>query len=224
MKNRLLSSLLIGLFMGCFVVVGQDDINQYDANGKRTGVWKKYHTNKRIRYEGQFEAGKEVGVFKFYSALSSDHPISIKTYEKNSAVAIVQFYTVNGVLESEGAMEAKDRIGTWKYYHPDGKTLMIEEQYVKGLLDGKSVTYFDSGKVAEERNYRNNLLDGLATRYDSNEVLISKVTYKAGKLHGPATYYTAKGEIKYQGSYENDEKVGEWEYYENGKVKKVDKS
>lgn len=224
MKNRFFIGFAILVFVGCFTVTAQENVNQFDANGKRTGIWKKYHTNKRIRYEGQFIAGKETGVFKFYSPLTSDHPITIRTYEKNSDVSKVQFYTVEGVLESEGFMKAKNRIGTWKYYHPDGKTLMIEEQYLNGMLDGKSVTYFDSGKIAEEKNYKMNLQEGLAIRYDSKGVLISKVTYEGGKLNGPATYYTVDGKIKYQGNYENDKKIGQWEYYENGKLKKVEKS
>ena len=38
----------------------QEKINQLDANGDRTGIWKKYFNNNRIRYEGQFDAGKEI--------------------------------------------------------------------------------------------------------------------------------------------------------------------
>ena len=29
-------------------------INQFDKNKKRTGIWKKYYSNKRIRYVGRF--------------------------------------------------------------------------------------------------------------------------------------------------------------------------
>ena len=114
-------------FLANFTVESQEKINQVDENGKRTGIWKKYHSNKRIRYSGQFEAGREVGVFKFYSPLNSEHPVTIKTYFNNSDISKVQFYTVEGVLESEGQMKGRDRIGLWKYYSRDGKTLFSEE-------------------------------------------------------------------------------------------------
>ena len=185
---------------------------------------KKYHSNKRIRYSGQFEAGREVGVFKFYSPLNSEHPVTIKTYFNNSDISKVQFYTVEGVLESEGQMKGRDRIGLWKYYSRDGKTLLSEERYENGLLHGISKTFYQSGQPTEILNYANNKLNGLAQRYDANGLLISDVNYKNGKLNGWAKYFTTEGKIKYQGAYSNDEKVGEWEYYENGKIKKVEKS
>ena len=205
-------------------VAAQEKINQFDENGLRSGVWKKYHSNNRIRYEGQFEAGKEVGVFKFYSPLTSDHPVSTITYHRDSDLAQVRFFTVGGVLESEGEMNRKKRVGPWKYYHSDGTTIISEEHYKNGMLHGISKTFYLSGKITETLSYENNMLNGVAKRYDSNGTLISEVTYKDGKLNGWAIYYTTSGAIKYQGAYENDEKVGQWEYFENGKSRKVDKS
>lgn len=223
-KIRLVNLVLSAILIFPFAISAQEKINQFDANGKRIGVWKKYHTNNRIRYQGQFEAGKEVGVFKFYSPLKSDHPISIRTYQKDSDIAKVQFFSVDGVLESAGAMQGKNRVGTWNYYHKDGKTLLSDENYKDGMLHGKSSTYYKTGALTEVLNYENNELSGIALRYDSNGTIISEVTYKKGKLNGWAKYYTPEGKMKYQGAYENDEKVGDWEYFENGKSKKVDKS
>jgi len=57
--------------------------NQYNHNNKRTGVWKKYYPNKRVRYVGQFKNGREIGVFKFYDITSSKHPTIIKTFFNN---------------------------------------------------------------------------------------------------------------------------------------------
>ena len=36
-------------------------------------------------------------------------------------------------------------------------------------------------------------------------------------LEGAAKYYNIYGKLIYAGNYSNDEKIGEWEYYENGK-------
>jgi antitoxin component YwqK of YwqJK toxin-antitoxin module len=227
MNNRL-SYLLRGILMlvvvlSCSGLNAQDKINAFDANGKRTGVWKKYYNNNRIRYHGQFEAGKEVGVFKFYSALNSDHPVVIKVYNGDNSLVKAKFYSVEGVLESEGAMEVKERVGKWLYYHKDGKKVIAEEIYQKGELNGESRTFYENGKVTEILNYKNGKLHGKVKRYSEEGTLLDDLLYSEGKMHGLAKYFNAKGELIYTGNYENDEKVGQWEYFENGKSEDVNK-
>lgn len=196
---------------------GQEKINQFDTNGERTGVWKKYYNNKRIRYQGQFRTGTEIGVFNYYSALSSEHPIVIKTFKKNSNLATIKFYTEKGILESEGAMIGKNRVGKWLYYHIDGKTILSEETYENGILNGTSKTFYLTGKMTEVSQYKNGKLHGNLKRYADNGVLLDDLTYEKGKLHGPAKYYNMAGKLIYWGDYENDEKIGKWKYFENGK-------
>ncbi|WP_457616073.1 toxin-antitoxin system YwqK family antitoxin [Lutibacter sp.] len=203
--------------------LAQENINQFDAQGKRTGVWKKYYNNKRIRYQGQFEHGKEVGVFRYYSAKSSKHPIAIKIFKKNSNQATVKFYTLEGVLKSQGAMEGKQRVGKWLYYHPDGKTVMSEENYTNGVLNGESKTYYKDGKVTEILHYKDGKLHGNLKRYASNGVLLDDLNYKDGKLNGLAKYYNMDGKLIYTGIYKDDVKEGKWEFYENGKPASVNK-
>jgi antitoxin component YwqK of YwqJK toxin-antitoxin module len=218
------------LFVICFIIgfsfqglLAQEKINQLNANGKRTGVWTKKFNNGKIRYIGQFKKGKEIGVFKFYSPLSSEHPIAIKTFEDKSNLVQVTYFTVQGVIESEGEMDGKNRIGFWKYYQPDGKILLSEENYKEGILEGKSVTYYKSGKIAETVFYKNGKLDGNAKRYAANGILLDNLNYEDDKLNGLAKYYDIKGELIYTGNYEDDVKVGKWEYFENGKSVNVDK-
>jgi len=200
----------------------QEKINQFDVNGARIGVWKKYYNNKRIRYQGKFEAGKEIGVFKYYSALSSDHPIVIKIFTKNTNQAEVQFFTEKGILESEGEMNGKNRIGKWLYYHSNGKSILSEENYKNGVLNGISKTYYLNGKITEFSHYKNGKLDGNLKRYADNGILLDNLNYKNGKLYGAAKYYNIKGKLIYWGDYQNDEKVRKWEYFENGKPESLD--
>ena len=157
------------LFLICFMNLGmvfaQADINQTDADGNRHGVWRKYYNNDRIRYAGTFEHGKEVGVFKYFSASNSDNPIIIKEYKSNSELADVSFFTPGGALESKGLMKGKEREGKWLYYHADGKSIMSEENYVNGKLDGAYKTYYLSGELTEEATYKNGLLHGNYKKY-----------------------------------------------------------
>ncbi|MDX1830222.1 MAG: toxin-antitoxin system YwqK family antitoxin [Lutibacter sp.] len=223
MKKLHLIGIVCFLLFSFQTSLSQEKINQLNAKGKRTGVWKKNYNNGKIRYVGQFKNGKEIGVFKFYSALSSEHPVAIKTFENNSNLAKVSFYTVKGVLQSEGLMDGKKRIGLWKYFQEDGKKLLSEENYKNGVLEGKSVTYYKSGKVAEMVFYKNDKLDGNTKRYAESGILLDDLNYKEGKLNGLAKYYNIEGKLIYTGDYENDVKVGKWQYFENGKSVSVDK-
>lgn len=224
MKFKTYFTLVISFFMLFFLPLkAQEKINKFDLNGKREGVWKKQYSNNNIRYQGTFKAGKEIGVFKYYDITDSTHPTIIKTFKPNSTLASVNFYTVKGVLESTGTMDGKNRIGTWLYYYPDGKTLMIEENYKNGVLDGTYKSFYKTGKVTEILDYTSGKLNGNAKRYADNGVLLDDLNYKNGKLKGAAKYYNIEGKLIYAGDYINDEKVGEWEFYENGKTESINK-
>ena len=115
---------------------------------------KKYYQNNRIRYQGQFENGKEVGIFKYYSAAHSDFPIVIKTFDENSGEAMVQYFTLKGKPESEGKMRGKERVGKWVYYHKDGKNILMEENYKDGELNGEFKVFYPDGKLTKLAHFK----------------------------------------------------------------------
>lgn len=197
------------------------EINQLDANGKRTGVWRKDYPNGRLRYEGNFKKGQEVGVFKFYTMNSSTHPMVIKTYSEESDEAKVQFFSNKGALESEGMMLDKNRIGKWVYYHKEDKIIMIEENYVDGKLNGAYKLFYKNAKLTKFAHYKNGKLNGNSKQYTTAGVLIEDLNYVDGQLYGKAVYYETNGTIKQKGAYENDLKIGLWEIYQNGELSKT---
>ncbi|MGI9533222.1 toxin-antitoxin system YwqK family antitoxin [Lutimonas sp.] len=211
------------LFLICFLNLGflqaQDGINQTDANGERHGVWRKYYNNDRIRYAGKFEHGKEIGVFKYYSASNSDNPIIVKEFKENSDLADVSFYTPSGSLESKGLMRGKEREGKWLYYHADGKSVMSEENYLNGKLDGAYKTYYPSGELTEITTYKNGVLHGNYKKYSIKGFLYQDFNYQKGKLNGMAIYYSRKtGDLIKKGPFKDDLRVGTWENYVDGEL------
>ncbi len=216
---KLVHVFCLFLFFLFQVLVAQDNVNQFDANGERHGVWRKYYNNDRIRYTGTFEHGKEVGVFKFYSASNSDNPTIIKEYGEGSELARVRFFTPEGKLESEGMMRGKNREGKWLYYHPDGTSVMSEENYVNGKLDGEYKTFYPSGEPTEIATYKNGLLDGNYKKYSIKGFLYQDFNYSRGKLNGMAVYYSRKtGELIKKGPFKDDQRVGTWENYVDGEL------
>ena len=200
-------------------VFSQNGINQFDQDGKREGTWKKYYNNSRIRYVGQFESGKEKGTFKYYSASSSEFPIIIKKYHKDDGLADVQFFTTSGILESEGLMDGKKREGKWLFYHSDGKSIMSEENYVSGKLEGTYKTFYPNGELTEITTYKNGVLNGNYKKYSIKGLLYNDFNYVGGKLNGMAVYYSRKtGDLIKKGPFKNDLRVGTWENYVDGEL------
>jgi antitoxin component YwqK of YwqJK toxin-antitoxin module len=197
--------------------VNAQKINQFDANKKRTGVWVKYHPNKRIRYKGQFLNGKEVGVFRFYDITNSRIPTIIKTFSNTSDSVSVSFYSLKGNLKSKGFFIAKKRVGSWEYFFADGK-LMSEEFYKNGSLEGRLINYYPNGKPAEISLYNNGLKSGISKKFSSDGILIEEISFEEGKENGLAKYFELTGNLKEKGNYENGKRIGKWEFYLDGEV------
>ncbi len=200
-------------------VFAQGNINQFDANNERHGVWKKYHENSgQLRYEGQFNHGKEVGVFKYYCSECEDQPMVVRTFNDSDNIAQVQYFTKKGKLVSEGKMERKNKIGEWLYFHKNSKNIMTKEFYVDGKLEGLKITYYKNNKVTEETNYKNGLKEGEDNYYSLEGVLLKQLYHVNDQLHGRAYYYDANGALVIDGNYKNGKKHGVWKHYKNGKL------
>lgn len=209
----------------CFIcltaafVFSQDAVNQFDEKGQRHGFWKKnFDKTKQPRYEGTFEHGKEIGVFKFYT-LDKGKSILSATREFNTAhdTIAVKFFSSKGKVISEGKMIGKNFIGKWVYFHNKTNGVMTIEYYNNdGLLHGEKVVYYEDGKLAEQSNYTNGKLDGISKWFSKYGGVIKEFTYKNDELHGISKYYNADGQLIAEGIYRNDQKHGIWKYYENG--------
>lgn len=212
--------IFVFAFFACFFTsedINAQKTNQFNENKKRTGVWKKYHPNKRIRYVGTFKNGREVGVFKFYDISTSSHPVIIKTFFETNDSVSVEFFTLKGKLESKGFLIGKKRVGAWSYYFPSGE-LMSKENYIEGKLEGELINYYPNGKVTELSNYKNGLLNGVSKKYSSKGILIEEATYQNGIQNGVAKYFELNGKLKETGVYKDGKRVGKWEYYMDGEV------
>lgn len=197
----------------------QSDINKFDKNGKRHGVWKKKYNNGRIRYSGKFVHGKEVGAFKYYSPVSSEFPVAVREYNESNNKANVKFYTKKGLLESKGMMIGKKRIGKWLFFNTDGKTVLSEENYVDGKLHGPYKTFYNDGKPTEIASYKNGKLDGAYKKYAIKGHIYQNLNYSNGLLNGEAKYYSRKtGELVTKGQFKDDKRVGTWENYADGEL------
>lgn len=197
------------------------EINQFDAEGKRHGIWKKnFEDTDQIRYQGAFEHGKEVGEFKFYKLVKKKSVLTAtKVFNPNDNSAEVKFLASNGKVISEGKMNGKLYVGKWVYYHNKSDEIMTLENYNNnGELDGEKLVYYKEGVVAERANFVAGKQQGKSLWYSVKGVVLKEFIYDNGELHGVAKYYSPKAELLAEGKYERGKKVGLWKYYEDGKL------
>lgn len=202
------------------VLVAQN-INQFDANGKRHGIWEKTFDGTNIlRYQGEFLHGKEIGLFKFYKNIKNEAVLTAtKQFNKNDNKAYVTFLSSKGKLISEGEMDGKMYIGEWKYYQNKNDNLLSLEHYNnEGFLEGERFVYYENGQIAEKQSYRNGKLEGISVWYSEDNIVLKEFNYLNGELHGVSKYYNAKGVLIIEGAYKKGKKHGIWKYYENANL------
>lgn len=204
------------------VVLFAQDFNKLDENGKKHGVWKGiFEESKRPRYEGTFEHGKEIGLFKFFDDTKAGTVIATRDFNVKDNSCYTIFYNQKGSKVSEGKVVNKEFEGEWKYYHFDSPQIMTLEFYANGKLNGVRKVYYKSGQIAEETTYKNGVKEGFYKSYAENSVVIEESNYKNDQLDGLAVYKDATNKITGQGSFKNGKKVGIWKVLEKGKVKEV---
>lgn len=198
-------------------------MNQFDANGKRHGIWKKtFEGTNQVRYQGEFYHGKEIGLFKFYKYIKKKSVLTAtKQFNENHNIADVKFLSSRGKVISEGKMNGKIYIGKWIYYHNNSEKIMTVENYNDdGLLHEKRLVYFNNGKLTEETHYINGRKEGVSKWYSKKGAVLKSFIYVNNELHGISKYYDEDGVMLVQGHYKRGKKTGVWNYYNNGKLVK----
>jgi len=206
-----------------FFGMSQTTINQVDESGERHGKWtKNFDETDQIRYEGQFEHGKEIGEFKYYQLVGQKSKLAAtKKFNPNDNSADVRFLSLKGNTISEGKMVGKLYVGKWTYYHKNSEVVMTIENYnSKGVLDGKRIVYYDNAQMAEELNYVDGKLHGESNYYSPDGVLVKSYIYENDELHGMSKHFDGSGVILVEGPYKRGKKTGIWSYYENGNLVK----
>lgn len=217
--------LLIVFLLFSVFSFAQGEINQFDTNGNRHGLWKgTYEKSQRPRYEGVFEHGKETGIFKYFDDTKAGKVIATRDFSKGDGSCYAIFYDRKGNKVSEGVIN-KDRQneGEWKYYHQESPQIMSVETYKNGKLEGVKKVFYKDGKIASETHYVNGVKEGVHKQYAENGVVIEEIPYKNNQFNGWVIYRDRHGKTTAEGKYEKGLKKGIWKFYEDGKlVKEVD--
>ena len=111
-----MKSIIFLFFFNTLFSLAQTDFNKLDNNGKKHGVWKGlYPESKRVRYEGTFEHGKEVGVFNYYDDTKAQSIIATREFTAKDNTVYTIFYDQRKNKVSEGKQVNKLFEGQWKF-------------------------------------------------------------------------------------------------------------
>ena len=188
------------------IVIGEGII---DEEGVKDGPWKEFYRSGQLKSIGVYDKGNRIGEWKFYHA--------------------------NGELEQIGTYsnDGKEE-GTWNWYFANG-SILRDESYYMGMIDGFSVEYdeygvviaegeyiedyregkwkFQYGDHKEEGEYLNGFRNGKWISYYPDGTTNFEGSYVDDEPHGRHTWHWPNGNKKTEGNYSMGLKDGEWLKY-----------
>jgi len=127
-------------------------------------------------------------------------------------------YYQDGKLKAEGALVSGQKKGLWKYYYPN-QVLSAEEFYKEDLLDGKRKTFDFEGKLQTLENWVDGVEEDSSFSYYPNGIVHRKGAYRNGLYEGVWYTYYENGKLKNQGSYKQGNPEGFWMFWNEKGIK-----
>ncbi len=173
-------------------VKSRENINAYDYDGEKDGVWKIFYESGIDKIVGRYRGGIKEGYFKYYN--TKGNLDSIEKYHNDLLVLEtpeLDSYDIKKDYYSDGSIKI---IGSYK----DGKAEGVRREYNK---DGSITSSFIMHK---------------------GSILAKGILDNSGNKQGDWIYYHPNGSIESKGKFANNIKVGPWIYYfDNGKIQQT---
>lgn len=205
------SILLLCSFFS-FLLVAQDTVNINDALGRKQGYWRKVDTAGKVIYEGRFKDGLPEGEFRYYYPDGKIKTISKVSGKMHRAQTISYF--PNGKKMAAGNYLNEKKDSTWQFFSETNGTLVSEDTYRAGLIDGTSRVYYPDGVLSELIHVKNNVRNGLWEQYYLDGTLKLRGIYKSGEKEGEFKAFFINGKLMISGQYTEGHQHGMWVYYD----------
>ena len=164
-------------------------------NGKRTGIWKTYFSDGKLKEECLYEDN----IYKIVNTWNNKGEQTIVesngkyiSYWEDETVYITGdvkyglkegvWHTYNsfGELSNETSYLNGKQHGKTAYYNSG--QLILEGEFANGLKQGKWIWYNEDGSHSSSANYKDDKKEGTQLFYNTNGILIKKEKYKNGEL------------------------------------------
>jgi len=186
--------------------------------GKKDGQWLEWWEN-RLTFSGQYKLGKPHGDFLYFDrsgnqlgrfsivngtgtmiTFHANKKPSSKTRLYSGALdGLYQEFNPRGKLVVEGRYKSDQKHGVWKEWTLDGATLLVEQSWKRGKLDGPVKKYVD-GKLAMETTYADGMVSGPYTELRNGKPAVTG-QFVADQKDGTWTIYAADGAVLRTATY-----------------------
>ena len=158
--------------------------------GQKSGkeIW--YHTNGKIRYEGNSINGLKEGAAKNYYEDGSLHTEG--NFENDSLEGMYIGYYQNGNKKESGLKHRGEYTGTCTAYYENG-IIHFQQDKINGVNSGAYLRNYESGNLEVTASWLNNMLEGERTDYYDNGEMKMQGTYHEGKQIGTWFYWDEEG-------------------------------
>ena len=187
-----------------------------DGYSYRDGKWERWYKNGQLRSRVFYRYDYLVGEGSYYS------PDGSFEYSKNyfDSSKVIPFKDSEGYIignVNPGNHYPED--GVWIY---DGPFVRIKTNYLDWRRNGLHQEWTSgNGKILVEGHYLNGKKHGVwinyhqsALDYDNSTGIKSyEITYVNGKKNGTIVKYYQTGSKEYEGSMDEEKKIGQWKYF-----------
>jgi antitoxin component YwqK of YwqJK toxin-antitoxin module len=154
-------------------------------NGKKTGIWKSFYYNGKIREEGQYEN-------EIYKLVNSWDPEG-KPDVSNGNGVYHSYLPDDSTIYETGEIKKGLRNGLWTSYYPGSGMILQEYSYVDGKLSGPQKSYYESGQLTLEGVMLNDLREDEWKWYYENGIVSSTVSFRNNKKEGEQILWSESG-------------------------------
>lgn len=171
-----------GLPNGEIKTWSKKDVKQVEGfleNGTRTGIWKLYYENgklkKQLTYQNNIENGEEIFWFENGNVQKKGSYVNGKLNGK------YEWYFENGQKQQEGFFTMGKEDSTWNEWYENGKQKMVGH-FTNFEKNGNWTWWDEQGKITTKKNYTNGLVtvdkDNFDTYLEKMEYYLAKRNYK----------------------------------------------
>jgi antitoxin component YwqK of YwqJK toxin-antitoxin module len=191
------------------VLASKEEINRYDMEGEKQGVWKDFYKNGNVKKENIFFHGKKNGYER--------------KYNEKGKVEELQNYNKGKINNTDLSLEldlSKVKLDSDKYMM--GK---VDNQSKKGLFKVYNnqdsligVRFYQNDTLTSKGKYNNfNKKIGKWIYYWENQQIKKEGLFEINNKKGEWKYYFKNGYLQQKGVYVKNKPNGLWEWwYENG--------
>jgi antitoxin component YwqK of YwqJK toxin-antitoxin module len=183
----------------------------------KNGYYVFFFENGQMKKEGNYENGKESGVWRTYNP---DGTLArITEFNGENDYQYTNYYS-NGQPKESGHMLDGKLTGTLTTYYTNGVPKSIIPVNSEQKINGEVTVNFDNGIENFKLNYKNGKQkDGEQVVYNRSGGIDHKMTIKNEQRDGEYLEYYSNGSLIYKGKYKDGKKDGNWKkYYINGQL------